>query len=174
MHLNEVNRRYISYIKTIENILLVLHINSTIMAKVLVVTDYSGALHITPTGNKNYYLKQNRLIKNKQFGLQEMDEDAAYKFVEDNKGRDPKYVKPSDTQRILGQKDKQIEDLRAQIEALQKGGANGTDGPLKATEVIDKIKAATTAEEVQALAKDDTRATVIAAAASKLEDLKKQ
>ncbi len=160
------------------------------MAKALVVTDYSGSLHITPLGNKSYYQKQNKLIKTKQFGLQEMDEEDAKKFVEDNKGRDPKFVRPADTKKIIDSKDKQIEDLKAQIAALMATNQNGsgsdqtkqtpsqeTDSSitqLKAVEVIEKIKAATTSDEVNVLASGDTRATVIAAAAAKLEELKKQ
>lgn len=139
------------------------------MSKVLVVTDYAGGLHITPLGNKNYYVKQNKLIKTKQFGLQEMEEDVAQKFVEDNKGIDPKYVPATDSRKVIADKDAQIEALQKQVAALQVDTSSVT-----AKDLIEKIKAATTVEEVKGLAGGDTRATVIAAAAAQIEALQKQ
>lgn len=140
------------------------------MAKVLVVTDYTGVLHITPVGNVSFYQNRNQVYKKQQYGYQQMEEAEALKYVEANKGRDPKFVKPAETSKLIASKDEEIEKLKAQLAALQKADE---ESQLTAKEVIEKIKAATTASEVQALSASDKRATVIAASAAKLEELKK-
>ena len=88
------------------------------MAKVLIVTDYAGNLHITPLGNKGYYQSRNVLVTEKQFKLQEMEEDEAVEYVEKHKGTDPGFVKPADAGKLIADKDAEIAALRAKLEEL--------------------------------------------------------
>lgn len=89
------------------------------MAKVLVVTDYAGTLHITPIGNASFYLGRNQVIKNKQFKLKQMEEQEALDYVQANKGSDPNFVNPTKASELLADRDKEIEDLRKQLALLQ-------------------------------------------------------
>lgn len=118
------------------------------MAKVLVVTDYSGNLHITPLGNKSYYQAQNAKIKTKQFGLQEMDEKEAIKLMEDNNGIDPKFRTPTQAAKVIDDKDAELNRLREQLkqkdeeeaklrELLSKASTGATDKGSEAAVVND-------------------------------------
>lgn len=85
------------------------------MAKVLVVTDYSGMLHITPQGNKDYYTAQNKLNRDKQYGMQEMEEDAANEFVAKNFGVDPKFKGFNPPTETINRQEEEIKRLREQL-----------------------------------------------------------
>jgi hypothetical protein len=87
------------------------------MNNVLLVTDYSGNLHITPVGNASFYKAQNQLIKDKQYKLKEMKEDEAMEFVKNNKGRDPEFISTADSASIVAEKNAKIEELQKQLEA---------------------------------------------------------
>lgn len=92
-------------------------------AKLLVVTDYSGNLHIVPLGNKAFYQGRNNVIKTKQFKFRELDEKAAYEFVEKHGGVDPDHVTPAKAVSLISDKDAEIESLKAQLAELQKAKA---------------------------------------------------
>lgn len=143
--------------------------------KVLVVTDWFGNLHINPLGNAAYYQAANERNKKTpyQYKVITMGEAEAEKFVNDNKGSDPKWVKPGDAVASVHEKDARIKELEEQLAEL-KGKSGGTaDGKVPAKELIEKINAATTAEEIDELvSKDEERTTVIDAAKAKRKELK--
>lgn len=136
--------------------------------QVLVVTDYTGNLHVTPFNNKSYYLSRNLLMRNKpnqQYKIQEFDsEEAANGFISKNNGMDPKYVAPADIQQELSLKDKEIADLRKKLEDLQK--------PTVAT-VVEQVKASQSAEEVQQIAGQYEDAEIAKAAQARIKELSK-
>jgi adenylosuccinate synthase len=146
--------------------------------KVLIVTDYTGNLHITPVGNKGFYQSRNRLVKGKQFKFREgMTEAEAEEFVKKNKGKDPDHINLSGAEKIIKDKDAEIEELKKQLAEKQKGGSSdagtsdaGTgEAPKTAKELIDLIKAATTADEVNALvSQTEERKSVLEAAQKQL------
>jgi hypothetical protein len=89
------------------------------MAEKLVVTDYSGRLHIVPIGNKDYYQAQNQRNKLQQYTFQEMDEEKAHEFVAKNLGIDPKFKTPKQAADVIADKDAEIKALREQLKAAQ-------------------------------------------------------
>ncbi|HRH60147.1 MAG TPA: hypothetical protein PL045_06225 [Chitinophagaceae bacterium] len=137
------------------------------MSKVLVVTDYSGVLHITPLGNKPYYERQNNKNKSRAFLFREMEEKEAIDFVAKNKGTDPDYVRPQDLQKVLNNKDSEIESLKAKLAALEASSAQ----PPSANELVTKINASDSVDEIKKLAEGDTRKTVIDAAEKRITAL---
>jgi hypothetical protein len=97
------------------------------MAKVLVVTDYAGRLHITPAGNKAYYQAQNQRNKLQQYTFREMEGDSkgdqpseAEQFVAKNFGIDPSFKTPKQAAEVIADKDAEIRALREQLQAAQK------------------------------------------------------
>jgi len=102
------------------------------MAKVLVVTDYGGWLHIVPVNNKNWHLERNKVIKDKQYRPKEMEEEEANKFYDDNNGADPSFVSPKKANQMIASKDDEIKQLKEQLAAL----TNGVSGQKKSGHVI--------------------------------------
>jgi hypothetical protein len=91
-------------------------------ARVLLVTDYAGALHIVPLGNKAYYESRNKIIRNKQFRLREMNEADALEEIKRCNGVDESFGSTPEADRKLANKDAEIEALKkklAKLEALQ-------------------------------------------------------
>lgn len=93
--------------------------------KVLVVTNYYGHLHINPLNTKAYYQSQNQLIKDKQYKFREMDEKAAYAFVEENNGIDPDFKSPKEAAKAIADKDAEIKALREALEEAKKNNPEG-------------------------------------------------
>lgn len=87
------------------------------MAKVLLVTDYSGYLHITPTGNKTYYESKNVVNRDRKYKLKEMEEADAHKFVTDNNGIDPTFTAPAQQTQIINTQQEELEKLREQLKS---------------------------------------------------------
>jgi len=105
------------------------------MAKVLVVTDYGGWLHIVPVNNKNWHLERNKVIKDKQYRLKEMEEEEADKFYADNNGADPSFVSPKKANAMIASKDDEIKALKEQLAQLTTGKKSGhviKESPLEA------------------------------------------
>lgn len=155
------------------------------MAKVLLVTDYAGNLHITPVGNKAFYTSRNKVVTDKQFKMKVLEEEEAYAFVEKNKGQDPEFVTVAGAQKAiaskeleLAAKDDEIAKLKAELEAARKnqGGTGGAkdEESVNAADLVAKINAATTVDEAHSLVGDgETRKTVLDALTKKLAQLSK-
>lgn len=140
------------------------------MAKVLVVTNMYGALNIVPAGNKDYYTSRNTITRTKEYPrIDEMDEKAAQKFLEENNGIDPDFVKPEDANKAIKAKDDEINQLKEQLAKLQ-NAKNTQSRPVE--DLVQAINTATTAENVDEIAGNDKRSTVIAAATARKEWLK--
>jgi hypothetical protein len=140
------------------------------MANVLMVTDYAGRLHIMPLGNKPFFQSRNKTVKSKQYVFREMEEKAAYEFNEKNKGVDPDFITAKKAVNVIQDKDAEIERLKAQLAALQAKPAEKAGDT--AVEVIARIKAATTVEELSALiVPGETRKTVLDELAKKSAEL---
>lgn len=140
--------------------------------KVLVVTDYSGNLHITPVGNKAYYQSRNKLVKTKQYKFREdMTETEAEEFIKTNNGKDPGFVNVSKVDQVLAEKDNEIAELRKLLAEKNEGnGSNDNTTVVKQTakEVIALIETATDAEAVNKLIEGEERKSVLDAATKKL------
>lgn len=127
------------------------------MAKVLLVTDYNGVLHITPLGNLNYYKSQNERNKgNQQFSFKEIEEKDAEAFVKKNKGIDPDFVKPADAKSLLSEKnseleakDAEIEKLKAELEAAKKSASKKAEAESEDNKEAQKPGKKPTAETSQ-------------------------
>lgn len=111
----------------------------------------------------------NRLPKGEKWNFEEMDEEEAAKlpFI------DPAYVtageaqvKVKDLEGQVSEKDQKIAELEAMLAAINSG--SGKSVTETAVDVIAKIKAATTADEVRSIVGTDTRKTVTDAAEAKL------
>jgi hypothetical protein len=85
----------------------------------LIVTNYSGVMHKMPLANKAHYEGQNRRVKKFQYKFREMPNQEAIDFIAKHNGRDPDHMTPAKVTSILSDKDRQIEDLKAQLAALQ-------------------------------------------------------
>lgn len=156
--------------------------------KVLVVTKPDGTTHVMPLSNKARLQSHNsRLPVGQKWKLEEMDEEQAKEIPFIRKD----VVNPGNAQAIISEKDKEIEELKRKLSALQGGagtgtgttadpgadnGTNGTPGgqsgqgekPATALEAIAKINAAETKEQVEALIENEDRKTVLDAAAKKI------
>jgi hypothetical protein len=101
----------------------------------LLLTNYTGVLQIVPLGNRPFFEAQNKTVKKYQYKFREMTYQDAVDFVEKHNGRDPDFMTPARTASILSDKDRQIEDLKAQLAALQ-GPHDGmiTASPMKVPE----------------------------------------
>lgn len=159
--------------------------------KVLVVTKPDGTTHVMPLSNKARLQSHNsRLPVGQKWKLEEMDEEEAKEIPFIRKD----VVNPGNAQAIISEKDKEIEELKRKLSALQGGagtgagttgdpgadyGTNGTPGgqgtqggqgdkPATALEAIAKINAAETKEQVEALIENEDRKTVLDAAAKKI------
>jgi hypothetical protein len=146
--------------------------------KVLIVTDFTGNLHIVPIGNKAYYQARNQVNKNLQYKFKEgLTEEEALNFVKENNGIDPTFTTPATASDVIANKDKQLADkvseneqLKKQLEELQAKLDNSNK--LTAADVIIKITEAKSEEEVNTLIVGETRKTVLDAAAKKIAELK--
>lgn len=149
------------------------------MGKVLVVRKTDKTIHVVPLGNKAILMGMNhRLPATHKMKLEVMEESEALKlpFI------DPNYVSPSQAQDKLKavegelqEKDSQIADLQAKIDALMAQQTTKTpepSKPLTAAELIDAIGKAETAEAVQAyMTEGETRVTVLNAITKRLSEL---
>jgi hypothetical protein len=152
--------------------------------KVLLITDYFGVLHITPLGNKNFYVSRNAKNDKYKFVIREMSPEEAEGFVKQHEGRDPDFIKVGEANKMIADKNAKIKELEAELARLRPATADndiiGIDIPplsdkVTATELIDKINAASTSAEIDELVdKDETRKTVINAAKVKLESFSKK
>lgn len=144
--------------------------------KVLIVTDYSGVMHITPMANKSFYQSRNVVVKDKKFTFREhFTEEEALKFVADNQGIDPNFVTPAKVQQTIASKDEEIALLKEKLAAMENSGNKAGEALVKdkAVEVITKIQAAQSINEVNEIVGDDTRKTVIDAANNRIAELTK-
>ena len=145
--------------------------------KVLLVTDYSGVLHITPLANKSYYQGKNNIIKDKKFILKEVDEDEANEFVTKNNGIDPDHISPTKAKALLSDKDTQLDAATkriAELEAALADGKKPADNTNSAQDVIIRINLATTVDEVNEVLGTDARKTVLDAATKRISELSQQ
>jgi len=85
------------------------------------VTDAVGTLHKTPLGNKPTYQSRNRILGDKAYKIQEMEETEIDDFMEKHDGIDPEFVTPSKANEMIASKDDTIKQLQAQLAALQNG-----------------------------------------------------
>lgn len=138
------------------------------MAKVLVIRKTDKTIHKVNLNNKATLMAYNQRSK-LGWKFEEMEEEEANKlpFIDES------YVTAAEAQTKVKQleaateeKDAQIAALQAQLAALNGGG--GTIVSLTAIEVIEKIKAATNADEVNTLLGNDERKSVQEAASKKL------
>lgn len=153
--------------------------------KVLVVTKPDGTTHIMPVANKASLMSYNSQLKNpaEKWKFEEMDEEEAQKLP--YKRTD--FVSPVNAQAKLAEKDAEIARLKALLD--EKKGAttedtgaayNATDGGApfippasgnaeKATalEMIELINKAESEDAIQALIENESRKTVLEAAAKK-------
>lgn len=141
------------------------------MAKVLKITKSDKTIHVVPLTNKAFYQGYiRRLPADKKWTMEVVNESEVvnHPFIDES------FVTPlegatkaKELQKVLSEKDAEIESLKALLAAQ-----NNIDAPKKtAAEVIELIAAATTVEQVQALSKDDDRATVKKAAEKRIDEL---
>lgn len=148
--------------------------------KVLVVRKTDRTVHVVPLGNKSILMGMNhRLPATHKMKLEIMNEDEALKlpFIDEN------YVSPAHAQDKLKvvegelqEKDSQIADLQAKIDALMAAQnvtkTNEATKPLTAAELIDAIGKAETVEAAKAyLVEGETRVTVINAIQKRIAEL---
>lgn len=93
----------------------------------LLLTNYAGVLQVMPLGNKPFFEAQNRSIRKIQYKFREMPHAEAMAFIEENGGRDPDFITPKKAANIISDKDRQIEELKAQLAALQQPKSPGDD-----------------------------------------------
>jgi hypothetical protein len=148
------------------------------MSKVLVIRKTDKTIHQVPLANKATLMAyNNRLPDAEKWGIEEMEEEEAKKlpFI------DEAYVTAAEAQdkakelaATVEQKDAKILELEAKLAALN-AGSNSTDlvltKSMNVEPAVEKINAATTAEEVNAMVAGDTRATIVKAVEAKLTAL---
>jgi hypothetical protein len=140
------------------------------MSKVLKITKTDKTVHVVPTDNLAFYQAyNNRLPQEQRWKLEEIEE----KDAKDLPFIDESFVTPleaqakvGDLQKDLDAKEKEIEDLKAKLEEKP-----ATQPKFPAEMLVNLISVATTLEQVEALSKDDKRATVIAAAEKRKAEL---
>ncbi|MDF2381319.1 hypothetical protein JMG10_07575 [Nostoc ellipsosporum NOK] len=141
------------------------------MAKILVIRKPDKTIHKVPVDNEaSLKAYSNRLPVAEQWKFETMEESEAEKlpFIDES------YVTASEAQGKVAEleassaaKDERIAELERML-AEKNDPAAPTE---KAVDVIAKIEAATTAEEAQAIAGNDTRKTVTDALVKKLASL---
>lgn len=149
------------------------------MAKVLVIRKPDRTIHQAQLKTKATLMAyNNRLPEGKKWTFEEMEQEEADKlpFI------DPDFVSPLDAKAKLSEKDAQIAELMAKLDALSNGSSEGNQDTtlppqltpaLTAEAVILKINAAESEDEVKALILLDTRKTVIDAANKKIASFSK-
>ncbi|MEX6689221.1 hypothetical protein QTN47_17055 [Danxiaibacter flavus] len=140
------------------------------MADVLKITKQDKTVHVLPVSNKAFWLGYNkRMPTDRKVKIEVIDEEEA-------KGLpfyDKSHVSASDALAKLDilekegkQKDELIEKLQAQLAA-----SNKTAPTASATDMIEKIKAATNADEIRLLMEGEERKTVTDAANKRIAEL---
>ena len=144
-------------------------------AKVLIVTDYAGNLHIVPPRNKGYYQSRNQVVKEKQYRFREIHSEAeAEKFLKDNNGKDPDFITPKKAVIMIAEKSAENDELKAKIaelEAKLAGGASKDAGKKSVQDIVIEINLAETVEAVNALAEGATAKKVTDAATARIAEL---
>ena len=143
------------------------------MAKLLKVTKPDKTIHTMPLDNKAFYLAyNNRLPVEQRWTIEEIDEEEAI----DHPFIDESFVTPlegaqkaNELQKVVVDKDKEIEELKKQLAEKQTPAAP----KFSADQAIALIGVAKSADQVNELIKDDTRVTVKAAADAKIAELTK-
>ena len=87
------------------------------MAKVVVVTNPTGYMHINPLETRDFYQQMNVRVKDtsKHYKVQEMEQAEAEKFVADNSSFDPNFKSPKQVQAAIADKDAEIKRLRDEL-----------------------------------------------------------
>jgi hypothetical protein len=139
------------------------------MAKVLIIRKPDRTIHQVPIANKAILMSfNNRLPAGLKWSFEEMDEEAAKKlpFI------DPHYVTAAEAVTKVKQLEAETSEKDTRIAELEAMLANLNNANLKpaetAVDVIAKINAATSTEEVKTILGSDDRKTVLDAAAKKI------
>jgi hypothetical protein len=157
--------------------------------KVLFIRKPDKTMHMVELSNKPTLEAQNsRLPAGKKWKFEVMDEEKAIALLKDGP-IDKNYVTEAEAKAKVisleqsnADKDKEIEELKAQLagksgkaaDDTNGGGGNGSSippAPEKAADLIEKINQAKTVEEVKTIWGDDKRTTVVKAAKEKIEEL---
>jgi len=131
-------------------------------AKILLVTNYFGFMHIVPTGNKDFYQSHNHNNPDKQYSWQEMDEDKANAYIEENNGFDPKFKTSKQSVKEVTAKDEEIQRLKDEL-------AQAAEKDSEIAKLREMLAKASTAPTVP----DASAAAVPAPAAQKADTTKK-
>ena len=134
------------------------------MAKLLVIRKPDKTIHKIPMSNKAAAMAfSNKLPAGLKWKFEEMEEEDALKLP----FLDTKYITASDAQSVVKEKDQLISDKDKQIAELEAKIAALSAGSETATQKIDRINAADSADTVKEILGADDRKTVIDAAAKK-------
>lgn len=142
------------------------------MSKVLVIRKTDKTIHQVPIENKARLMAySNRLPVGQKWSFEVMDEKDAKDlpfFDKDFVTGGEAVLKLKSLEESAATKDAKIAELEAMLSALNGGAAKTVETAL---EVIAKINAATTPEDVKAILGADDRKTVLDAAAKKIGSL---
>jgi hypothetical protein len=135
------------------------------MAKVLKITKPDKTIHVVPVSNLAFYQAQNKRLKaGMKWKLDQIDE----KDAKDLPFKDEDYITGNEAAAKLTEAQKEIAALKEQLAA--KNSAQPQQ-KYSAVEAIALIEVAKTVEQVEAISKDDDRATVRKAAEKRIEEL---
>lgn len=138
------------------------------MSKVLKITKADKTIHVAPMANKaRLHAFNNRLPANQKWKIEEITEEEAAKLPY----RDENYVTGSEAQAKVSELQAENDRLRALLSKDPGNAVTVVNRPSKAEDVIALIAVAVSVEQVQALAKDDERATVKKAAEKRIAEL---
>jgi BMFP domain-containing protein YqiC len=144
-------------------------------AKVLIVTDYAGNLHIAQPRNKGYYQSRNQVVKEKQYRFREgYSEAEAEKFLKDNNGKDPDFITAKKAVIMIAEKSAENDELKAKIAELEAklAGDGGKDSSKKTVQdIVIEVNLAETVDAVKTLADGVTAKKVIDAATARIAEL---
>lgn len=132
------------------------------MANSLRIIKADGTSHIVPLKTLNNHRKLERILPPSQRSRFEEIDEAGKVIAVHNEG--------ARAEAIAGQNE--IARLKAEVEKYKTLASNAEKGPIG--EVIEKINAATTLQEIQAISLSDGRPEVMKAAAKKIKSLPKE
>lgn len=150
------------------------------MANVLKITKPDKTIHVVPVANKSFYQTYNRrLPPSKRWKIDEIDESEAkdLPFIDETAVSPLEAVKKVDELTAENERLKKLlaEKNTGSSQSIDVTGSDGA-GPqlttLTAKEVIEKVKNASTVDEVNAHIAGDERKSVQDAAAKKIASLK--
>jgi hypothetical protein len=136
------------------------------MANQLRITKADGTVHMAPIGTLRGHIRMNSLLPSHQFSrIEEVDAKGEKVIAVHEEG--------SGKKALAGQNE--IAQLKAKIAQLEKEKSEKV-APLKedSKAVIEKIKLATTEDDVNALVEDDQRLTVLKAAQARIAEINKK